>query len=142
MLHAEKDTAEINVSNSVPLLFGNLRRGLDRVFDTGIVERKIQPPEGFDGRVQRLPYVLAPRHVASDGEGMSAEILDDAAVSSLPFSENISHYHARALAGKRHGGRAIDAVRRTGSKGDLAGEASFSVRINLLLLSLCRSIRP
>ena len=63
------------------------------------------------------------------------------AVSSLPFSETFSNYDAGALAGKRQRRRAADAVRRTGHKGDLAGEASLSVGIHLSALLLFHAVR-
>jgi hypothetical protein len=67
---------EVNVNNSGPLLFRYFCSGLDRLFDTCIVEREIQATEGFDGLVQRPPYVIVACYIASDGECMSAEIHD------------------------------------------------------------------
>src|SRR5438309_2033556 len=131
VLHAQKNAAKINVNNSVPLLFRDVCHGLDGVFDTRIVEREIQPPERLDGRVQGLPYVLVPRHVTSEGERMPAEILDHAGCFLIILFGNVSHYHARALAGKRQRRRAADAVRCTGHERDLSCEVSFSVCIHL-----------
>jgi len=127
MLHAQKDALEVNVNNSVPLLFRDICRRLDRVFDTGIVECKIQPPEGLERRVQGPLYVLVLPHVARDGDCMPAEILDHAGCFFIiSLLGNVSHYHARALASKCQRRRAANAVPCTGHEYDLSCEVYFT----------------
>ena len=51
VLHAQEHTAEVDVDDSVPLLFREVCYRRRRVFDTRVVEGEIEAPEGLDGRV-------------------------------------------------------------------------------------------
>ena len=58
MLNAKKDAAEIDVDNSIPFLFSYLCGGLDGVFDTCIVEGKVETSEGFDGLSKTVLHIF------------------------------------------------------------------------------------
>jgi hypothetical protein len=51
VLHAQEHTAQVDVDDSVPLLFRKIGYRRWRVFDTRIVEGEVKVPERFDGRV-------------------------------------------------------------------------------------------
>jgi hypothetical protein len=77
VLHAQEHAAEIDVDDPVPLLLRDIGRRF-LLFDTGVVEGDVQPPEGLDGTVQGRLHILSSCHVARDGERAPAEFFDPA----------------------------------------------------------------
>src|SRR5689334_18566796 len=67
VLHAKEHAAEINTHYPVPLFLRDIDCHLWQLFNTGVVEGGVQPPEGFDGLIQSRLHVLSARHVAPDG---------------------------------------------------------------------------
>src|SRR5258706_2827728 len=67
VLHAKKDTFEIDTNDSVPILDRNVGRGSYFFFNAGVVEGAIKATECFDGLVQSTFHVFNSRYVALDG---------------------------------------------------------------------------
>src|SRR5438128_3723536 len=94
------------------------------------VEGDIQPPKGFDGLVQGRPHVLAPRHVAPDGERPPALFLDHAGRFLVALFRHVGDHHAGTLASERQRRCTADAARGPGHERDLSCEVCSSVRIH------------
>src|SRR5437660_4996363 len=107
ILHAQEDAAEIDVEDPVPLLLVQFRgRCQFLLFDAGVVEGEVQPPEHLNGLFQGRPHVLGPRHVAPDGERPAALLLDHANRLLVARLGHIGDHHAGPLAGERQRRRA------------------------------------
>ena len=136
VLHAQEHAAEVDADDPVPLLLGEIGRSRDRLFDAGVVEGEVEAPECLDRLVESSPHVVGPRHVAPDGERAPAEFFDHAGCFLIPPFGNITHHHARALAGKRQRRRTADAGRRAGEERRLPRECSVLIRRSHSLLPL------
>src|SRR4051812_14769506 len=67
VFHAQEDTPEIDIDDSVPL-FLVVVRDRSRLFrlDPRVVEGGIEPPKGFHGLVQSRLHLVSAPHIASD----------------------------------------------------------------------------
>src|SRR4051794_16065796 len=113
MLHREEYAAQVDIEDPVPFLLTDCRRRLDLIFDPGIVECEIEPPECFDGFVQCGLDFFRLRDVTADGERPPAELLDHPRRFLIAAFRDVSDRDARSLAGERNGGGTADSVRRT-----------------------------
>src|SRR5204863_7262635 len=123
MLHAQKDTPEIDVDDSVPLFFVVVR-GRCRVsrLNPRVVEGGIEPAKGFHGLVQSRLHLVSAPHIASDGDRAAALMLDQAGRLLIALVGYIGDDHARTLPGERQRRRPADAARPAGDECDLACE--------------------
>ena len=101
VLHAQEHAAEVDGDDPVPLLLRDIGRRRCRLFDTGVVEGDVQPPEGLDSLVQRALHVLGVRHVARDGERPPVSLFDHARRFLTALFRNVGGHHAGALARER-----------------------------------------
>src|SRR5436190_24075255 len=88
VFHAQKDAAEIDTDDAVPFLLGDFGSGRDWLFNTCVVEGKVESPERFERFVQRGFHVLRPRdtsHLTASARPPSSSIMRE--VSWLPSSE-------------------------------------------------------
>jgi hypothetical protein len=123
MLHAEEDTTEIDIDDSVPLFLVVVRgrRRLSRL-NPRIVEGGIEPAEDFHRLVQSRLHLVSAPYIAPDGEGAPALLLDQARCFLVALVGNIGDDDVRALPRKRQRRRSTDAARPAGDECDLACE--------------------
>src|SRR5207244_2911845 len=76
------------------------------------------------------PHVLAPRHVAPDGERPPALFLDHAGRFLVALFRHVGDHHAGTLASERQRRCTADAARGPGHERDLSCEVCSSVRIH------------
>jgi hypothetical protein len=120
VLHAQEDSTEVDVDDSVPLLRSKISRWLNRLFDAGVVEGEVEATECFHGLVQGGLNILHSRHVALNRQCSPARFFDQAGRLPVPLFRDIGDQHTRALAGKRQRGRTTNAVRCSGDKRHLS----------------------
>jgi hypothetical protein len=133
VLHAEEDTAQVDVDDPVPLRFRDVGGWRDWLFDP-LVERVVEAAERLDRLVQRGLDVVGLRHVAPDGDRPPAVLVDHARGFPAAGLRGIGHDDPDALTRERKRRRSSDATRRAGHERDLAHKAPLSVRWHRLLL--------
>ena len=115
VFHAEEDAAEVDIDDPVPLLQVVVRnRGRIPWLNARVIEGEIQAPEGVDGLVQSCLHVLGSCHVAPDGKGSPALLLNQAGRFLISLFGNVGQSHARSFASKRQRGSAADAASGSG----------------------------
>ncbi len=141
VLHAQEHAAEVDGDDPVPLLLRDIGHRRCRLFNTGVVEGGVQPPEGFDGLIQSRRHVLGARHVAPDGERPSASLFDHPRRFLIVLFRNVGDHHAGTLTRERQRRGTVNAVGCSSDKGNLARKASILVRCHVLLLSALLIVR-
>src|SRR5947208_5911676 len=141
VFQAQEHTAKIDTDDAVPFLLGDFGSGRDWLFNTCVVEGKVEAAELLKSSVQSSLHLFSPTHVASHGQRAPAEFLDHARRLVVAVLRNIGDHHAGALARERQRGGAADAVRCAGHKRNPSCERSILVHSHFLLL-LCWIISP
>src|SRR3954465_8020291 len=102
MLHAQEDTTEIDVNDSVPLVLVVVR-GRCRLLrlNPRVVEGGIEPAEDLRGLVQGRLHLFAAPHVAPDRESAAAPLLDQACRLLIALVGYVGDDDARTLPGER-----------------------------------------
>jgi hypothetical protein len=72
VLHAEENTAKVDVDDSIPVFLGDVRCRCDWLLNAGIVEREVKTTMGVDDLIQRRLDVLAPGDVTPRAANASA----------------------------------------------------------------------
>src|SRR5581483_6763978 len=93
-----------------PLLLINFRSGLDSVFDTRIIESKIESSKSFDGFIQRSLNIDGLSHVAPDGKGTRSQFFNQTGGFLIPFFVNIRDCDVCTFASKCHSSRAANSA--------------------------------
>jgi hypothetical protein len=99
VLDGHERAPEVDGDQAVPLVVGDLVRGLDRLLDPGVVEGDVQAAEALDRRGQRVLDLLAARHITRDSERLSSRLLDQAGGRAGTVRGHVGDHDARALAG-------------------------------------------
>ena len=137
MLHAQENTAKIDVENAIPLFLVVVRsRSRLLWLDPSVVEREVQPTESLNGLRHRRLNVLSSGHVATHGDWPSTLFLDQTGSLLVVVLGNVCGHDASPLASECQRRRASDAARSSGHERDFSGEASVSILCHVLLLCM------
>jgi hypothetical protein len=123
VLHAQEHAAKADPDDAVPFGLADLGDRLDGLFDAGVVEGQIEPPELVDGRLKRRLHILRTRHVARDRESPSAGFFDQTGRFLVARVRDVGDHDAGALTREGQRGGAADAARRARDERHLASEA-------------------
>ena len=127
IFQAQEHAPEVDGDDPVPFLFGDVGGRFWLLFGTGVVEGVVQAPESVHCLGERALHVLAAGHVAVDGEGLAAEVLDHPDRVPIALLVDVGNHDVGSFPGERQCGDAADAAGGTGHECDLAVEVSIRV---------------
>jgi len=131
IFQAQEHAPEVDGDDPVPFLFGDVGGRFWLLFGAGVVEGGVQAPESFHCLGERTLHVLAACHVAVDGEGLAAELLDHPGRVLISLLVDVGYDDVYddvgAFAGERQCRDAADAAGGAGHECDLAVEVSIRV---------------
>src|SRR2546426_584414 len=81
--------AQVRVYDPIPLFLSNFRCRCILLSDTGVVEGKVESPEGFKRLSQDDFHILSARHVAPDRQRTPPEFLDHPGGLLIAFFRDI-----------------------------------------------------
>jgi hypothetical protein len=137
VLQAEEDAAEVDDDDPVPFLLGDLGGRLGLLLGAGVVEGVVEASERLDGVVERCLHVVAPGHVAADGNRLAAQVGDHGSGFVVALLVDVGDRDTGAPLGERRCGDPSDAAGRAGDERHLSCQVAVLIGHACSLPSSC-----
>src|SRR5699024_8172058 len=122
VLHREEDTGEVDREETVPVVLVGLIERCRRLFDSGIVDREVDPAEFVDGRGDGRLDGACVGDVGDDGAGAPTGVPDQSGGLVQVVLADRDQGDVGAGLGAGESGGAADADAGSRDEGDLVGE--------------------